>query len=103
MDERVERSVEPSLSEAETRQFMHARGVKPFSLKEWRPGTPVLYVLKEHFRHRYDKDMRALPLDKIASVARIDAPTAIRFEAGLHSLGNIVNNGGQVDFYAIDR
>jgi hypothetical protein len=99
---------EPMMNQAEIVTFLAARGVEP--LGEWRPGEAILYVVEDGYRtetaHYGDLPARLRP-----SVARLDNPDsvvagerAVDKDGRWTAMVRIVNeNGGQVDYYAIDR
>ena len=102
----------PSMNERQTLALLRERGVKPFSLDQWVPGKPVLYVLEEGTRMRIRGDLTQVSPSEVASIARLDNPPSIerlrvvQEVEGLEDTGPIAyrltNEGGQIDYYAID-
>ncbi len=94
----------PSMTEAQTMAYLAKEGVQP--LEHWKPHTSFLYVMEEATRgdDGYFKD---LPLEQRPSIARLDDPTEIDFsDPRDRGDGTVVyyvgNEGGQVDYYAIN-
>jgi len=93
------------MNEQETLRFLEESGVKPFP-DDWQPNQPVLYVLEEVMRRKRKKDGTPFPADQVASIARLE-PADIVFtkqraiREGRRG-GAINNEGGPVDYYAID-
>lgn len=90
-----------TMGEAETVAFLQVHDVQ--KLDDWQPGEPVLYVLHERIRAGFGPYQNT-PADQIPSLARIDSPTFLEAESeyrpnGMYRLGN---DGGKVDYYAID-
>lgn len=104
--ETIESIEKRSMTADETIAFLRERGAKP--LEDWQPHQPILYVLEERLRkdvgpfNKFSKDMRP-------SVVRVDDPSKIHFEDPLtdeatpdRAVYELENDGGQVDYYAID-
>ena len=96
-----------SLKEAETIAFLKEHGVEPLS-ENWRPHQPLLFVLENNLRTLLDRETgKERPPDKIASIARVDDPTKMQFSVKdpkhrEYNRGQLFNDGGQIDYYAID-
>lgn len=95
----------PSMNEKETIAFLEENGIAPVG-DDWQPGQSLLYVLDEGVRRRFDEYGQGFPVDKVASIARLDNPTSLKWtikdsKVSGHTIGTITNAGGQVDYYAI--
>lgn len=91
-----------SMRESETLSFLAEHGGKNLSLEDWEPGQPVLFVFPDTIYQKMSKEREPDDLTPIPSIVRIDSPQKIYFRKNSDHILLLENNGGQVDYFAID-